>query len=78
MKQSCLFCVVDLHALTVPQDPKELHQRTLDVARIFVASGIDPDLATIFVQSHVPAHAELSWLLECTTYDGEPAAYDPV
>lgn len=67
----CLFCVVDLHALTVPQDPKELHQRTLDVARIFVASGIDPDLATVFVQSHVPAHAELSWLLECTTYDGE-------
>ncbi len=67
----CLFCVVDLHALTVPQDPKELHQRTLDVARIFVACGIDPNLATIFVQSHVPAHAELSWLLECTTYDGE-------
>ncbi|NLK07745.1 MAG: tryptophan--tRNA ligase [Firmicutes bacterium] len=67
----CLFCVVDLHALTVPQDPKELHQRTLDVARIFVASGIDPNRATIFVQSHVPAHSELSWLLECTTYDGE-------
>ena len=67
----CLFCVVDLHALTVPQDPKELYQRTLDVARIFVACGIDPKQATIFVQSHVPAHSELSWLLECTTYDGE-------
>ncbi len=67
----CLFCVVDLHALTVPQDPKELYQRTLDVARIFVACGIDPTLATIFIQSHVPAHAEMSWLLECSTYVGE-------
>ncbi|NMB45304.1 MAG: tryptophan--tRNA ligase [Firmicutes bacterium] len=67
----CLFCVVDLHALTVPQDPKELYQRTLDVARLFVACGIDPEQATIFIQSHVPAHAELSWLLECSTYVGE-------
>lgn len=67
----CLFCVVDLHALTVPQDPRELYQRTLDVARIFVACGIDPKIATIFVQSHVPAHSEMSWLLECSTYVGE-------
>jgi tryptophanyl-tRNA synthetase len=67
----CFFCVVNLHALTVPQDPKELYQRTLDVAKLFVASGIDPEKATIFVQSHIPAHSEMSWLLECTTYVGE-------
>ena len=67
----CIFCVVDLHALTIPQDPKELHDATLNVARLFVACGIDPEKATIFVQSHVPAHAELSWLLECNSYFGE-------
>lgn len=67
----CLFCVVDLHAITVPQDPAELHRRTLDVARLYVASGIDPEKATIFVQSHVAAHSELSWLLGCFTYMGE-------
>lgn len=67
----CFFCVVDMHALTVPQDPQELFRRTLDTARLFVACGIDPEVATVFVQSHVSAHAELSWLLECTTYIGE-------
>lgn len=67
----CFFCVVDLHALTVPQDPADLTRRTLDIARLFVASGLDPQVATVFVQSHVPAHAELSWLLECNTYLGE-------
>mgnify|MGYP000949826412 CR=1 FL=1 len=67
----CLFCVVNLHALTVPQDPKELYNATLNVARLFVASGIDPKVATVFVQSHVSAHSELSWLLECNTYFGE-------
>ncbi|MGI6083608.1 MAG: tryptophan--tRNA ligase [Limnochordia bacterium] len=67
----CFFCVVDLHAITVPQDPEDLYRRTLDIARLFVASGIDPDVATVFVQSHVSAHAELSWLLECNTYIGE-------
>ncbi len=67
----CIFSVVDLHALTVPQEPSELHRRTLDIARLFVASGIDPRQATIFAQSHVPAHSELSWLLECCTYVGE-------
>lgn len=67
----CIFCVVDLHAITVPQEPAELYQRTLDVAKLFVASGIDPEVATLFVQSHVPAHSELGWLLECTTYFGE-------
>lgn len=67
----CYFCVVDLHALTVPQDPRELRQKTLEVANLYLASGIDPQLATIFVQSHVPAHAELAWLLQCMTYYGE-------
>lgn len=67
----CYFCIVDLHALTVPQDPKELYKNTLDLARLYVAAGIDPEVATIFVQSQVPAHAELGWLMECNTYMGE-------
>ncbi len=67
----CVFSVVDLHALTVPQEPDDLHRRTLDIARLYVACGIDPAKATIFVQSHVSAHAELGWLLGCFTYFGE-------
>ena len=67
----CYFCVVNLHALTVPQDPEELKKNTLDVARIFVACGIDPAVSAVFLQSQVPAHTELSWLLECQGYIGE-------
>jgi tryptophanyl-tRNA synthetase len=67
----CYFCVVNLHALTVPQDPEELKKNSLDVARIFVACGIDPAVSSVFLQSQVPAHAELSWLLECQGYIGE-------
>ncbi|HEY8392167.1 MAG TPA: tryptophan--tRNA ligase [Capillibacterium sp.] len=67
----CFFCVVDLHSLTVPQDPAALKENIKNTARLFVAAGIDPEVSTIFVQSHVPAHAELSWLLECQTYIGE-------
>ncbi|NLW59061.1 MAG: tryptophan--tRNA ligase [Firmicutes bacterium] len=67
----CFFCVVDLHALTVPQDPVALKENIKNTARLFVAAGIDPEISTIFVQSHVPAHSELSWLLECHTYIGE-------
>lgn len=67
----CFFCVVDLHALTVPQDPQELNENIKQTARLFVACGIDPTVSTIFVQSHVPAHTGLSWLLECHTYLGE-------
>jgi tryptophanyl-tRNA synthetase len=59
------FCVVNLHAVTAPQDPKQLAARTRDVARIYLASGIDPKVSTIFVQSDVPEHAELAWLLNC-------------
>lgn len=66
-----IFCVVDLHALTVPQDPGELRSRTLELAQLLLAIGIDPDRSTLFVQSHVPAHTELSWLLECTASVGE-------
>jgi tryptophanyl-tRNA synthetase len=61
------FCVVDLHAITVPQDPDVLRRRTLLVAAQYLALGIDPTRSTIFVQSHVPAHAELAWVLGCFT-----------
>lgn len=60
-----LFCVVDLHALTVPQDPSKLKQHILDTAMLYIAAGIDPQKSTIFVQSMVPAHTELCWLLSC-------------
>src|SRR6478736_4795799 len=66
-----VYCVVDLHALTVEQDPAELRTRTLELAQILLAVGIDPERSTLFVQSHVPEHAELSWIMECTAADGE-------
>jgi tryptophanyl-tRNA synthetase len=66
-----IFCVVDLHALTVPQDPTELRNRTLELAQLLLAIGIDPNRSTLFVQSHAPEHAELSWLMECTASFGE-------
>lgn len=59
----CIFSVVDLHALTVPQDPAKLREKTLEVAKIYLAAGIDPKKSIIFVQSHVKEHAELCWLL---------------
>jgi tryptophanyl-tRNA synthetase len=67
------FCVVDLHAITVPQDPDVLRRRTLVTAAQYLALGIDPSRSTIFVQSHVPAHAELSWVLGCFTGFGQAA-----
>jgi tryptophanyl-tRNA synthetase len=66
-----IFCVVDLHALTVPQDPAELRSRTLELAQLLLAIGIDPAQSTLFIQSHVPEHTELSWILECTAAFGE-------
>lgn len=63
----CFFCVVDLHALTVPQDPVALRQKTREVAALYLAAGIDPQRSAVFIQSHVPAHSELSWLLTCLT-----------
>ena len=65
------FCVVDLHAITVEQDPAELRESTARVARILLAAGLDPDVCTLFVQSHVPQHTNLSWLLECVAAFGE-------
>jgi tryptophanyl-tRNA synthetase len=65
------FCVVDLHAITLPQDPTTLRKRTLVTAAQYLALGIDPAKATIFVQSHVPSHAELAWVLGCFTGFGQ-------
>lgn len=70
-KYECYFCVVDLHAITVKQEPKDLRQKTLEVLAIYLASGIDPEKNTLFLQSHVPAHSEAAWLLSCSTYMGE-------
>ncbi|NDK99660.1 tryptophan--tRNA ligase [Photorhabdus bodei] len=67
----CIYCIVDQHAITVRQDPKELRKRTLDTLALYLACGIDPEKSTIFVQSHVPQHAQLSWVLNCYTYFGE-------
>lgn len=67
----CYFCVVDLHAITVMQKPADLRKRTLEILAIYIASGIIPDKNTLFIQSHVPAHSECSWLLTCNGYMGE-------
>ena len=66
-----VFCVVDLHAITVPQDPKTLAATTRKTAAQYIACGIDPDKSTLFVQSHVPAHSELAWILNTVTSFGE-------
>ncbi len=66
-----VFCIVDLHAITVPQDPDVLRQRTLDTGALYLACGIDPDQSTLFVQSHVAEHSQLAWLMECTASFGE-------
>ena len=63
--------VVDLHALTIPRDPAELRQATLETTMMLMACGLDPDVCTLFVQSHVPEHPQLAWLLECTASMGE-------
>ena len=67
----CTYCVVDLHALTVPHDPAELRALTLELATVLIAIGLDPERCTLFVQSHVHEHAELAWLMECTASVGE-------
>jgi tryptophanyl-tRNA synthetase len=61
------FCIVNLHAITMPQDPKVLAAKSRELAHIYLAVGIDPDISTVFVQSDVAAHAELTWLLNCVT-----------
>lgn len=67
----CIYCIVDLHAITVEQDPEELKEHILDVAALYIAIGIDPKKSIVFVQSTVPGHTELSWLLTCSSYTGE-------
>ena len=66
-----VYCVVDLHALTLPQDPEELRASTLSLAQMLIAVGIDPDRSTLFIQSHVSEHTECAWLMECTASFGE-------
>ncbi len=65
------YCIVNLHAITLPQDPKTLRKKTLDLARIYLAAGVDPQRSTIFIQSDVPEHAELTWVLSCIARMGE-------
>lgn len=67
----CYFMVVDMHAVTVPQEPEALREQTESVAALFIAAGIDPAKSTVFLQSHVPAHAMLGWLMTTQTYMGE-------
>ena len=67
----CVYCVVDLHAITLPHDPKELKAHILDVAALYLAVGVDPKKSIVFVQSEVPGHTELTWILMCNTYTGE-------
>ncbi len=66
-----IFCIVDLHAITVPQDPKDLHEKTLQLAALILASGIDPQKSLLFVQSHNPDHANLGWIFNCVASMGE-------
>jgi len=65
------FCIVNLHAITIPQDPKTLKQKTLDLVRVYLAAGIDPAVSTVFIQSDVSEHAELAWVLNCIARMGE-------
>lgn len=70
-ENECIYCIVDLHSITVPQDPKELRKHILDVVALYMAVGVDPKKSIIFVQSDVSGHAELSWILTCNSYTGE-------
>ena len=67
----CYYCIVNQHAITVPQDPKLLHERTRQLAAIYIASGLDPEKSTLFVQEEVPEHARLGWIMMCISYVGE-------
>lgn len=67
----CFFCIVDEHAITVPQDPQTLRKNIKSLAALYLAVGIDPKKATLFIQSEVPAHAQAGWMLQCVSYIGE-------
>ncbi|MEG2570628.1 MAG: tryptophan--tRNA ligase, partial [Clostridia bacterium] len=68
---NCLYCVVDMHAITVRQDPKHLREQTLAVLALLIACGLDPEENIMYIQSHVAQHAELAWMLNCFTMFGE-------
>lgn len=68
---NCYYCIVDMHAITVRQNPAELRRRTLEQLAQYIACGLDPEKNTVFIQSHVSAHAELAWVLNCYTMFGE-------
>ena len=68
---NCYYCIVDMHAITVRQNPASLRRRTLEQLAQYIACGLDPEENTIFIQSHVSAHAELAWVLDCYTMFGE-------
>ncbi|MDQ3099170.1 MAG: tryptophan--tRNA ligase [bacterium] len=66
-----IFCIVDMHAITVPQDPKALHEKSLELAALYLAAGINPEKSLVFIQSHNSDHANLGWLLNCYTSMGQ-------
>lgn len=68
---NAFYCVVDMHSITVRQDPEALRRRSIETMALLVACGVKPETSTMFIQSHVPAHAQLSWVLSCNTYMGE-------
>lgn len=68
---NCYFCIVDQHAITVPQDRLELRKNIRSLAALYIAAGIDPNKSTLFIQSEVPAHAQLGWMMQCVAYIGE-------
>jgi tryptophanyl-tRNA synthetase len=67
----CYYCVVDMHAITVPKEPKDLRKNTYEVLANYIAAGLNTEQVTLFIQSHVSAHAELTWILNCFSYYGE-------
>ncbi|MBQ2891214.1 MAG: tryptophan--tRNA ligase, partial [Clostridia bacterium] len=70
-KYECFYMIADLHSLTVKQEPKDLRKNSLDLLALFLASGLDGEKDPIFYQSHVSAHSQLGWVLDCYTYFGE-------
>ena len=66
-----IFCIVDLHALTIPKDPDDLRAKTLQLSALLMAAGLDPEICTLYAQSHVHEHAELGWIMECMASYGE-------
>jgi len=70
-ENNCYFCIVDEHAITVPQDRLELRKNIKSLAALYIASGIDPEKSTLFIQSEVSAHTQLGWMLQCVAYIGE-------